>query len=286
MPNKLLTSTLCVLLSISLHSAFALELFAQQADTSKIALGSRTARNGFQNEDDIRDKFNNWKSDKDARQWLTSMNHDLTRITGVSASKPHGEKADVEVTVTTNAGETTERISIKLVSSANGFNQIDKRWLATYAKMWKMPADVVDALKLYVGETPPHASARHDERMYLDELDEKTQKAVLKFFASKKDKIVSDLLAGDGQHSANWFMVTYKGTDEPRWLIRSTSDTVKFFGEGEVVMTRAGNLRIGRISMQRKGGDNGRETAKMLQFKINPVQLFDAPPTPAQNASE
>ena len=27
--------------------------------------------------------------------------------------------------------------------------------------------------------------------------------------------------------------------------------------------------------MQRKGGDNGRDTAKMLQFKINPAELFD-----------
>lgn len=27
--------------------------------------------------------------------------------------------------------------------------------------------------------------------------------------------------------------------------------------------------------MQRKGGDNGRETANMLQFKINPTKLFD-----------
>ena len=26
--------------------------------------------------------------------------------------------------------------------------------------------------------------------------------------------------------------------------------------------------------MQRKGGDAGRDTAKMLQFKINPVELF------------
>ena len=34
-------------------------------------------------------------------------------------------------------------------------------------------------------------------------------------------------------------------------------------------------LKIGRITMQRKGGDAGRETAKMLQFKINPVQLFN-----------
>jgi len=31
--------------------------------------------------------------------------------------------------------------------------------------------------------------------------------------------------------------------------------------------TRAGNLRIGRVTMQREGGDAGRETTKMLQFK-------------------
>jgi R.HinP1I restriction endonuclease len=28
--------------------------------------------------------------------------------------------------------------------------------------------------------------------------------------------------------------------------------------------------------MQRKGGDGGRETARMLQFKINPALLFKA----------
>jgi hypothetical protein len=27
--------------------------------------------------------------------------------------------------------------------------------------------------------------------------------------------------------------------------------------------------------MQRKGGDGGRDTAKMLQFKINPSELFN-----------
>ena len=40
----------------------------------------------------------------------------------------------------------------------------------------------------------------------------------------------------------------------------------------------AGNLKIGRVTMQRKGGDGGRETAKMLQFKINPALLI----TPGQ----
>ncbi len=36
-----------------------------------------------------------------------------------------------------------------------------------------------------------------------------------------------------------------------------------------------GNIKIGNITMQRKGGDSGRKTAQMLQFKRNPAELFD-----------
>lgn len=47
------------------------------------------------------------------------------------------------------------------------------------------------------------------------------------------------------------------------------------FGNGEIIITKQGNFKIGKITMQRKGGDGGRNTAKMLQFKINPAELFD-----------
>ena len=249
---------------------------AQDADPSKVELGSKTAKNGFRNEDEIRNKFNNWQSDADAQAWLAAMNYEIADIDNVTASKPHREKADVEVTVRTKSGENVERISIKLVSSPNGFNQIDKRWLATYATLWKMPPDVVEALKLYVGETPPHESSRDRRRMYLDEMDPDVQQTVVEFFTANKDEIVSDLLAGDGIHAAGWMMVTLKATDKPKWVIRSSADAIKCFSDGPVEITKAGNLKIGRITMQRKGGDNGRETANMLQFKINPAQLFDA----------
>ncbi len=251
-------------------------LLAQDVDRAKVELGSTTAKNGFRNEDEIRDKFNAWQSDSDSSEWLEAMNHDVADILSVTASKPHGEKADVEVTVETNSAERIEKISIKLVSSPNGFNQIDKRWLKNYAKMWNMPPDVVEALKLYVGETPPIEFSRDDKRMYLDELDQQTQASVVEFFTKHKDVIISDLLSGDGDHAAGWMMVTYKATDEPRWVIKSSADAIKFYSKGPVEITKAGNLKLGRITMQRKGGDNGRETAKMLQFKMNPVQLFEA----------
>lgn len=289
-PNR--TSTITTFAIATLFFAF----FAcshtapgQAPSAAKVEKGSQTAKNGFKNEDEIRDKFNNWRADEDARRWLAAMGYDVAKIKNVVAAKPHGEKADVEVRVRLKsepgamatgshpaAVERREGISIKLVSSTTGFNQIDKRWLATYAKMWKMPLEVSSALKCFVGEVAPTKAGRDAKRMYLNELDPTLQKAVVDFFTANKDEIVSDLFAGDGSHAAGWVMVAYKVGEKPRWVIRSSADTIKFFGEGKVEITRSGNLKIARITMQRKGGDGGRETAKQLQFKINPVQLFDA----------
>lgn len=273
--------------------------FGGFGQTAAARVGSQTAKGGFRNEDAIRDKFNAYKTDEDARAWLRAMGYDPAKIASLVAAKPHGEKADVEVrirllnspqrrgdaesepgAIATGAPATTlecrEGISIKLVSSNQGFNQIDKRWLEHYAKMWKMPAEVVAALKLFVGETPPTRPGRSKVRMFLDEIDPKLKDAVVKFFAENRTTIISDLFAGDGEHSAGWVMVAFKPAERTEWVLRSSQKAVEFYSEGEVALTRGGNLKIGRITMQRKGGDAGRETAKMLQFKINPVELFNA----------
>ncbi len=263
------------LIQIAVMVLLAAPALAQTPASAKVELGSETARNGFKNEDTIRDKFNNWKADADARAWLEAMNYRLADVVSVSAVKPHGEKSDVDVTVTTQAGVKTEGISIKLVSSAIGFNQIDKRWLSHYVKMWNMPADVATALKLFVGETPPVKAGRSPDRMFLDELEAAAQAAVIAFFAKNRTRILHDLFTGDGPHAARWFMVALRATDKPRWIIKPDADAIRFFGDGLVELTAHGNLKIGRITVQRKGGDAGRDTAKMLQFKINPALLFD-----------
>lgn len=262
--------------SVAALLAVGSEIHAQAPKAAAVERGSQTAKDGFKNETEIAAKFNNWRTDKDAQVWLAAMNYRVSEISAIAAGKPHGEKADVEVRVKTNSGEKVEGISIKLVSSPNGFNQIDKRWLATYAKMWKMPAKVVNALKYFLGETPPTKPSRDPKRMFLNELDADSQKAVVDFFTSNKLQIVSDIIEGDGEHAAGWFMVAYKATPNTRWTLRRSADAARFFGEGPVVITRAGNLKIGRITMQRKGGDGGRDTARMLQFKINPALLFEA----------
>lgn len=71
-----------------------------------------------------------------------------------------------------------------------------------------------------------------------------------------------------------WFLVVLKVKNEPlKWKILSMNETMNFYA-GKAQITKQGNLKLGKITIQRKGGDNGRESAKMLQFKLNPCEIF------------
>ena len=70
-------------------------------------------------------------------------------------------------------------------------------------------------------------------------------------------------------------LVAQKTEKQARWVLKPINFVINYFGNGEVVITPRGSIKIGKIAMQRKGGDGGRESAKMLQFKINPAELFD-----------
>ncbi len=246
----------------------------------KIRLGSRTAKRGFETERDIADKFNNWRDDEDAQQWLTTMGYDLKEIEKVKAIIITGShKTDVQVQITIYLKEAiaAENMSVKLVSNPQGFNQIDKRWIDKYVAMWNIPETITRALKLFTGEIKPTmGNLRDPRRMFLDEMDTQTQKLIISFFSENRILVVSDILKGSDEFPVNWMMVVLKKKNEnPEWVLKHINHVLNVFGSGEVRITARGSLRIGKITMQRKGGDGGRDTSKMLQFKINPVELFN-----------
>lgn len=242
-----------------------------------VQLGSQTAKNGFRNEDDIVNKFNNWKKDEDAQKWLGIMGYPLEEIEKVEAIKLHGYKTDVQVQITIYLKKaiSVENLSIKLVSNPQGFNQVDKRWVDKYAEMWDIPDDIVKALKLFTGEIKPTIQELRDERRtFLNEMDTETQKKIINFFTKNKFLVVSDIIKGRGKFSAGWMLTALKAEKDSKWVLKSINHAMSIFGEGDVRITKQGSLKIGKIGMQRKGGDSSRNTAKMLQFKINPIKLF------------
>ena len=243
-----------------------------------VKLGSQTARNGFKNERDVANKLNNWVKDEDAQKWLKIMQYNLDEIEYVVAEVIHGYKADVNVKIQIKLKTALdiENIQVKLVSNKRGFNQIDKRWLKNYKDMWDIPEDVYKLLMYFTGELPPYRKNTKDERrMFLNEFTEEERNLVLNWFNNNKMLIVSDILRGRGEFAAEWILVAQRLEKDAKWVLKNINEVMQYYSEGAVEMSPRGSIKLGRITVQRKGGDGGRDTAKMLQFKIDPTELFD-----------
>jgi hypothetical protein len=168
-----------------------------------------------------------------------------------------------------------QNIQVKLVSNPKGFNQIDKRWVDAYTKMWNIPDSVSTTLKYYTGELPPNIDSPRDERrMFADELHINDLNELLDWIQKNKYLIVSDIMKGRGKFAAEWILVAYSQNGTVIWHLESMNVAMNYFGQGDVTTTAQGNIKIGKITVQRKGGDGGRDTAKMLQFKLNPMEMY------------
>lgn len=239
--------------------------------------GSRIAKDGFNNEKDIANKFINWENDFEAQEWLKTMGYNLDDIEYVYAEVLHGYKTDVQVQVTIKLKKIIEaqNLQIKLVSNSRGFNQIDKRWIKAYKEMWNIPNNIVELLQYYTGELLPYKeNTRDSRRMFMDEFSIEEQNEIIDYFEQNKMLIILDIVKGRGILAAEWILVAQKIDDVFRWILKPINVAINHYSDGDVEITNRGNLKIGKITMQRKGGDAGRDTAKMLQFRVDPIELF------------
>lgn len=241
--------------------------------------GSLIAKHGFQNEKEIVEKFNNWENDHEAKIWLTTMKYDLSEIKYVKADVISGYKADINVKVQIHFKTTidVENIQVKLVSNEKGFNQVDKRYLESYNKMWNIPDNVYKALQYFTGELSPYKENTKDSRrMFLTEMSENEQTIILEWLNKNKITILSDVIKGRGEFSAEWILVAQKTKQNARWILKNINDVLNhYYGNGEIKITPKGSIHFCKLTIQRKGGDNGRKTANMLQFKLDPTELFN-----------
>ena len=252
-----------------------------------VKVGSETAKSGFENQRDIIKKFEDWKNDIDAQKWLKIMDYDISKIKKVKGAEIHGEKTDIQIQITIETQDKISKENLSLKKSTADFNQIDKRWVKNYIDLWNIPPNIVNLLKMFTGELSPkelvavkkitkekYVSLRDKRRVFLDEMNNNDRDTILSFFKKNKNLIISDLIKGSGEYSADWVLVTQHNEDRILWILRSIEDVIKILGQEDVRVSPQGSLYIGKITMQRKGGDGGRPTANMLQFKMKPNDLF------------
>jgi len=276
---------------------------------NKAEIGSMTAKGGFINEADICNKFLNYKNDKEAQLWLEVMgyvpdkiqsivaiqipsriNLDKAISLGVSQEKfdetKSFKKADVQIRVKIIIDSISyiENISLKKANTSAAYNQVDKRPVSKYKKIWGFDDEIEKYLKLFTGEIKPESVLSYKElanlrdlkkrRLFLDEIPVAGLQKIIDFFTKNKTLIVTDTLKGRGGLSAEWFLVTQKNSDNSlRWIIKDINTVCNYYAQGTVKLSPRKSLKIARLTMQRKGGT---PDPTSLQFKINPLELFNA----------
>lgn len=263
-------------------------------------IGSYTAKGGFENEANIVTKLNNYKTDNEAKLWLKIMGYNYDKIQQLKAVKipPRINKSTAlslgvteeyfEETITFKKADIqikleiivdgiyyVENLSLKKANFGAGYNQVDKRPVDKYKSFWNIPLSVCETLKRYTGETEPVETEilRDKRRMFLNEMEQSKVDELLLFFSDNKTLIFNDVLRGRGALSADWVLVTRHKDGIIDWILKDINFVCNFFAKGNVVVSSRGNLKIGRMTAQRKGGT---PDPKSLQFKLNPLELFDS----------
>ena len=272
----------------------------------KSELGSKTAKGGFANEKAICEKFDNWKNDNESQQWLTIMGYNTNRLDSVKAiqiptklkketASNYGiteeeykefisfKKADVQIRITIKIGNIIriENLSLKKANSDADYNQLDKRTVESYQKIWGFDDEICLWLKLYTGEINPNSireligsvKLRDERRLFMTEMPENVQYKIINFFNKNKILVINDIMKGRGGLSADWMLVTKFNRNEitTSWILKDINTVMNFYGYGDVVISPKGNLHIGKITAQRKGGT---PDPTKLQFKFKPCDIF------------
>jgi len=200
-----------------------------------------------------------------------------------------GKKADVKI----SCDDTLILISVKEFDIRADYNHIERNFVDIYAQRWNMPSDVYETLKLYVGEVDQNGKPISIEnlereaeqlntspgrlskqrRKLLNQMDEQKIKALKKFFEENKRKILEDAFLG--KEDIKFFIIAKK-EEKVCYYILPAEKVLSVYESGGIEITRRGNLKVGEVTLQRKGGDHRTahgwrdRSASQLQFKIRP----------------
>lgn len=189
------------------------------------------------------------------------------------------EKPDV-VIYDKSSGKECGLISLKCcVDFRTGFNQIKRCSLKNFSTEFDVPVNIQALLRKYTYERKKFLLK--GKKYTQDELDGLTS-----YLNMKRKALLLSAFTGQAKKSkANWLLlhqwtppnweknIAKKGRSE----LISMQDILAIFDKITVSYSRYGTITFGAgITLQRKGGDKGKDSANDLQFKMRTLPLLKA----------
>lgn len=180
-------------------------------------------------------------------------------------------KSDVKIFMINNGRDAELGCSLKAAEA--DFNQLDRRWLADWAKILEMPKNVQEMIQSSLDRKRINSR----EAFILPE----QEPFVLPFFEAVKQTLFRELFTRDDENLQAF--VAYDETNK-QWFVAGIENIIKVLMREPWTRSSKGVLKIGDcLSLQRKGGDGNikrppksspEHPSNHLQFKIKPLKMI------------
>lgn len=255
------------------------ERLSFEIDDKRSNVQSEAAHRGLEAEQALIEKIN--RHDPDC-MWIVEECCGTEGYGDYKAKKPgNREKPDVLLYDDPADILAMKGISMKTYKPEVSFSQANRGSIETYVEELGMSYGVAETLRAFVQKN------RQGERTMLNEAPASAQDALLDFFRLYQRQIISHVLRGKAKVvlKADWLLlheakdadwVTKIGQRET-WHLYPMAKVIDCCCSEAPSITDRGNLVLGLgLTMQRKGGDGGANTANDLQFKLNPKMIHEA----------
>lgn len=216
---------------------------------------------------------------EDSTKWLVNEIDECPYERTGAKHRAGLEKPDV-VIYDLKSGREFAMISLKCcVDFRTGFNQIKRSSLKNFRKEFALPDNISALLTRY---TVKRKKFLTKGKNYTNEELE----GLKSYLSLNRKALMLSAFTGQAQKSkANWLLL-HQWTP-PKWekniarkdrsVLISMREVLKVFDDNPVSFSRYGTITFGAgITLQRKGGDNGEESANDLQFKMRTWSFLKA----------
>ena len=262
-------------------------------------IGSRTAGGGYKYERYFRDLLNNRLDSDEAKFVLDQLNIDINNVKSLRVEKLGGKlKPDNQIIIEMKSNKIVKINISNKKQDKNGYNHIDRRTVDFYTDKFGFPPILRTALKKYCGvpgfspvdllrsgeltkaeylkliDIPEKKKHTEEEsqggRFYINELSNLERDIILGYFESHKEPIMRFVLNGDNpDYPVDYVVVGKEKGKNYDHYVYTLEEAFNKACQGKFFLSKptlghGSNLRIGPITIQKKGG-TGRSTT--LQFK-------------------
>jgi len=199
--------------------------------------------------------------------------------TYVATSPENNEKADVLIYKSRKPERIEASLSIKTYRPDVSFGHVNRGSIESYAKVFKIPRDIVTTFKKYLLKGPK------GERTKFKKMSPEESGKVFRFLRSIQSDVIRYIFCGaaDSEQKADWILLHSYTDDSWRsqvgrrdnWRLYNLEDVIKASCSIDPQPSPRGDLIIGGgVTAQRKGADKTDKRADDLQFKMSPNKII------------